>query len=327
MHKPADILNILGSVELFSGVAPDHISVLPLQTLPHSEVYQIRLDSQDLSFILKVPGPNDTADLARRERRFYREIAPRLPTGLSPKCIAEKDIAASGWLLIADLSTTHSAVGGDNVPSEEHSHSFIEALAVLHGITSQRPDVLDTWAQVESSLRFGTFEDRLSSFQINLPSFIDACYKSFDGKTLSFLEHVLPFEELFRLEALPKEAIVHGDAHYGNALFSSSKACLIDWGMPMRAFGEIDVAHAIALNLPASVRRTRESKLHQTYLNALARQGVPSNVEAFRQRYRLGVLYAFASPVSWWRSGVPEQVWRPALANLVDAADELQIRN
>lgn len=319
-----DILKTLGSVEPFSEVSSDDISVEPLQTLPHSEVYRLRVDSRDASFILKVPGPKDHADLARRERRFYRDIAPKLPVGLAPGCVAERDIGSSGWLLLEDLSGTHSPVDGDHVPTEQQSQSFIEALAALHGSTARMPEVLDSWGQVERQLRIGTLDERLSLFRQNLRSFVDAFRESLEDRTRSLLDHALPFHELFQAGPFPGAAIVHGDAHYGNGLFSgSSAACLIDWGMPMRAFGEIDVAHAIALNLPPGVRRARQSELHRVYLDRLAAHGIPPNPEAYRDRYRLGVLYAFASPVSWWRSGVPERVWRPALANLVDAADDL----
>lgn len=284
----------------------------------------MRVESQNLSFILKIPGPSDTADLARRERCFYRHVAPALPADLTPNCIAQNDAGSSGWLLIEDLSDTHTLVEG-HFPSEQQSHRFVEALAALHGSTLQNQGVLDAWAEVEPGLRIGTLEDRLSLFGENLRLFLGALRGSLDQKTTSYLEGALPFSELLQSEHLPSEAMVHGDAHYGNALFSSSGACLIDWGMPMRAFGEIDVAHAIAMNLPPAVRRKREPKLQRLYLEGLAAYGLPGSAELFRFRYRLGVLYAFASPISWWRTGVPEQIWRPALANLVEAADDLGI--
>ena len=98
---------------------------------------------------------------------------------------------------------------------------------------------------------------------------------------------------------------------------------MIDWGMPMLAFGEIDLAHAIALNLPGGSRRVWELELIRIYLEGLSASGVSIDPELFRDRYRLGVLYAVASPISWWRSGLPEELWRPALSNVIEAARDL----
>lgn len=325
-HVPeiSDLMSSLRSVEPLSAVSLDEISLQPLQTLPHSEVYRVRIESHDVGFILKVAGAADIADLARRERRFYRFVAPQLPAGLTPGCIAEKDVGSTGWLLIEDLSGTHGPVARDGIPTQHQSRSFVAALAELHGRTYRRPDVLDAWSRVEADLRIGTLGERLSAFAANLRAFIGASGPSLDDRTMFFLDHALPFRELLRAEPFLDEAIVHGDAHYANALYSdSAAACLIDWGMPMRAFGEIDVAHAIAMNLPPDVRRRREPMLRTHYLERLAARGIAQTMEDFLDRYRLGVLYAFASPVAWWRSGVPERVWRPALANLVDAAEDL----
>jgi ribosomal protein S18 acetylase RimI-like enzyme len=67
------------------------------------------------------------------------------------------------------------------------------------------------------------------------------------------------------------------------------------------------------MNLPAVNGRALEPDLHRRYLEVMAAHGKPQDWDAFRDRYRLGIRYAFASPVSWWLSGVPERFWRASM--------------
>ena len=149
-----------------------------------------------------------------------------------------------------------------------------------------------------------------------------------DQEVERFLEGLSDLQEQIQRLTPQGNVLVHGDAHFANALFSPEPtACLIDWGMPMIGFGEIDLAHALALNLPRHLRREWEEEMFRVYLDKMADHGSVIDKEDLSERYRLGVLYSIMSPIVWWRSGVPDSQWRPALSNSLDAARDLGLMN
>ena len=319
-----EIYNHLLLFDEFSSLSPHEIHVEPLQTLAHSEVYRIRIDAPPTSLILKRPGASDMAGLAERERRFYRHIAPLLPSWLVPNCVLAVEGDQSGWLLIEDLSTTHHAARNPSEPTRQECRCFVEALATLHALTSSSSAIQGQWTKISPELPAGTIEQRLGFFLTALEPFIVMLRDRVDPKVENFLSGLGELNRLIHHGASRTTALVHGDAHFANALYSSApRACLIDWGMPMVGFGEIDLAHALALNLPRHLGRKWEAEMTHVYLDQMAACGSFLDTETFYERYRLGVLYSFVSPVVWWRSGVPETLWWPALNNSLDAARDL----
>ena len=316
-----DIHKHLQQLDEFSALSRHQIRIEPLQTLAHSEVYRIHIDSPPTSLILKRPGAADLAWLAERERRFYRHIAPHLPDWLVPRHVLA--VEQPGWLVIDDLSKTHHAAENPSEPTRQECRCLVEALATLHGLTSN-PTTQDVWARTAAGLPAANIEQRLAFFLTALEPFIVMLRKRLDRKVVDFLSGLNGINELIQQAASPPRAIVHGDAHFANALYSAApRACLIDWGMPMLAFGEIDLAHALALNLPRRLGKAWEAEMVRIYLDQMAACGSSVDSEVFYERYRLGVLYSLVSPVAWWRSGVPEPVWWTALNNSLDAARDL----
>lgn len=312
--------NDLISLDGFRDVSLQDIHVEPLQTLAHSEVYRVRLDSPPTSVILKKSGTSDVAGLAKRERRFYRHIAPLLPSWLVPECLLIIEADQAGRLFIKDLSGSHHSARSPE-PTRVECRCFVEALATLHGLTGSHSTIQNTWTKVATDLSAGTIEQRLSFFQLALGPFVAMIHERVDHAVERFLTDLNDLEGRIKRLGTQADAIIHGDAHFANALFSPEpRACLIDWGMPMIGFGEIDLAHALAMNLPQNLRREWEQEMVGVYLNQMAACGSPIEEAAFYERYRLGVLYSFVSPIVWWRFGVPEPQWRSALANSLSAA-------
>lgn len=308
----------------FTGLSRNQVHVDPLQTLAHSEVYRIRIDAPPTSLILKRPGVADIAGLAVRERRFYRHIAPLLPNWLVPKCVLAVDEGESGWLFIEDLSGTHQSANNPSEPTKEQCRLLVEALATLHGLASTDSTIEGEWTKTSKDLPASTIEQRLGFFQTALDPFVAMLRDRVDRKVLSFLSGLDELNELIHQAAPPMKVLVHGDAHFANVLYpSAAPACLIDWGMPMLGFGEIDLAHALALNLPRHLGRAWEAEMVRVYLDQMAAYGLSVDTETFYERYRLGVLYSFVSPVVWWRSGVPETLWWFAMVNSLSAARDL----
>jgi aminoglycoside phosphotransferase (APT) family kinase protein len=322
-----ELYNHLLSLDDFNDLSPHDIHVESLQTLEHSEVYRIRVDSPRSNLILKKAGPSDVAGLAERERRFYRHIAPLLPGWLVPECVLVVDGDRNGMLFIEDLSGSHQPASSP-VPTRVQCRYFVEALATLHGQTGSRSTVQSTWTKIAGDLPASAIEQRLSFFELALGSFIAMIRDRVDHEVASFLTGLSDLEEQIQRLTPQENVLVHGDAHFANALFSPApNACLIDWGMPMIGFGEIDLAHALALNLPRHLRREWEEEMLSVYLDQMADFGSTIDKETLYERYRLGVLYSFTSPIVWWRSGVPDAQWWPALGNSLDAARDLGFMN
>lgn len=319
-----EVCQRLQRLDGFAGLARADVRVDALQTLAHSEVYRLRVPSRSASFILKRSGAADLAGLAERERRFYRHIAHRLPERLVPGCVLIADDPA-GWLLIEDLSATHAQSGDPLHPTLEHCRALVRALGCLHGFTRTRPAIRQRWHRIAADLPAATMEQRLDFFSVALGPFLQAHRDRLHPGVAALLSRVEGLPALLAAARQPP-ALVHGDAHPGNALYSpASSACLIDWGMPMLGPGEIDLAHALALNLPRRIARRWEHELVHAYRQQLAASGTDPDARSFKERYRLGVLYALTSPVVWWYSGVPESLWWPALSNTVDAAADLTL--
>jgi len=319
-----EIYKHLRLLDEFSGISRNEIHLTPLQTLAHSEVYRIRIDSPPTSLILKRPGAADIAGLAERERQFYRHIAPLLPSWLVPSCVLAVEGGQSGWLVIGDLSKTHRTIRNPSEPTRQECRSLVEALATLHGLTSNSSTIQDEWTKISTALPAGTIKQRLGFFLTALEPFVLMIRGRVDRNVVDFLSGLDEIDKLIHQAASPIKALVHGDAHFANALYSSApQACLIDWGMPMVGFGEIDLAHVLALNLPRHLGRAWEAEMGRVYLEQMAACGSPVDTATFYERYRLGVLYSFVSPVVWWRSGVPEPLWWSTLINSLDAARDL----
>lgn len=318
-----DIYKHLVSLDGFGSLSPQDIHVEPLQTLAHSEVYRVRLNTLSTSVILKKSGAADVAGLANRERQFYRHIAPLLPGWLVPECLLIVEGDQTGRLFIRDLSGSHRSASS-LPPTREECRSFIEALATLHGLTGSHSTIQTTWTRIATDIPAGTIQQRVSFFQLVLGPFIAMIHGRVDRTVESFLTDLSDLEDQIKRMGGQADVIVHGDAHFANALFSPEpRACLIDWGMPMVGFGEIDLAHALAMNLPPNLRREWEQEMAGVYLSQMAACGSPVDEAAFLDRYRAGVLYSFISPVIWWCSGVPEPQWWAALTNSLDAARDL----
>ena len=98
---------------------------------------------------------------------------------------------------------------------------------------------------------------------------------------------------------------------------SAGPACLIDWAMPAIGFGEIDVAHALVLNLTPEQQRRYTTSMKERYARNRERSDPGFNRAAFEARYALAVRFAALSPVLWWAGGLAETVWRTPLANVM----------
>jgi len=111
---------------------------------------------------------------------------------------------------------------------------------------------------------------------------------------------------------------VHGDAHFCNAIFGNGSVRLVDWGNVVLGIGEVDVAHAIAMNLHRSLGRTMEDELLDEYANCCGQ-----DLASTWWRYKAGVLYAITSSIAMWEFGLSETTWRYLFTNAMNTAMDL----
>jgi len=319
-----EIALALSQARLLPQAHANAFEVEEIPTLAHSYVVRVRLLDPDApvpSLIFKRSGASAAAFLTIREARFYRSIAPTLPSGLTPRCFFSDDQGGAATLLLEDLRGSHQ-VCETSCPTLEQATLFVEALAELHA--SGPPSLAEEWARRVGSTAYDTIGGRLGL----LPEFIDRFLAANEAD-------LVPWErELLRAVAAAHErlagfakdqTVLHGDANYWNALYAPARAVLLDWGNACMGPGAIDVAHAVALNLPRDVGREWEALLIEAYCRRLSALGSPEKPGDFGMKYRLAVAYAVGVPAGQWTAGVPRDTWRSLLANALAAARDLDV--
>jgi aminoglycoside phosphotransferase (APT) family kinase protein len=322
------IAEALAKSRLFAGRDAPTFEIEEIPTLGHSYVARVRLLSPESpvpSLIFKCSRAERSAYLTIREARFYRGMAPTLPDGLAPRCFLAEAEGGSATLLLEDLGRSHRACPGTG-PSLEQATAFVEALAELHAAGNGVASLPADWARAMGGITYDTIEGRLGLLGPLLRRFIDAMGDGLDPQALRLIAGI--HSGSARLAGFAGEhSILHGDAHYGNGLYAPGRAVLLDWGNTCLGPGEIDLAHAVALNLPREIGRNWEAALLESYCQRLNEPGVSRSLEDIRARYLLGVLYAVTVPIGHWSAGLPEKTWRRLFENVLAAAGELKVES
>jgi hypothetical protein len=103
----------LGTTGLGNASTSPDFEVEPLTTLAHSYVARVRIkdaNGQPSTVIFKRSAPGVAADLAQREARFYRGVAPLLPAGLTPRCRFAEEAPDSATLRSPKATRPRTAV-------------------------------------------------------------------------------------------------------------------------------------------------------------------------------------------------------------------------
>lgn len=229
-------------------------------------------------------------------------------------------------ILLQDLTTSHRQCEDKPVgPSFQDAKAFVAALAKLHAAGSKIDQLKDIWIEVYGSRSRNDSDGRLASVVEIAKQFKTDMNSSLNHENSWLLGHLDKLKPL--LSNLRKEhTIIHGDAHYWNALYSTDgQTSLIDWGNACMGIGEIDLAHALALNLSRQVRQQWEAVLLELYTETLNLMGVDRELDVTRNRYRIAALYGISEPIGIWHAGFPSSVWLPLLTNALDAAADLDV--
>ena len=258
------------------------IDLLP--TLPHSVVARLTLEDGSTR-IFKCATDARHEEGLRRESAVDDFMLSRFAERVSPRLIDQGERNGALWLLFEDLSSSHFRVDGTKPLSPAHVGRFATLLARVHVQSAERdlpeaasripgfhPVTRGTAAAAELLEQF--FEDPRRRL---LP----------EGSTNLVRTLQAHLSELVsRIEPLCVN-MIHGDAHLGNAMFSPGEAVFVDWATAAIGPGELDAAHAIALNMPRASARSIERQLVSSYATACARLGARTDPEASWWRYRL----------------------------------------
>lgn len=233
-----------------------------------------------------------------------------------PKCFGVIDDGDLGYLFLEDISRTHREANRTQPPSFYECQCLVEALAAFHASMHNQLEVHRLWAEEIGYLPGSTIEERISLSLNSVDEFSEVIKDYLVSRDFdAFTTVVREWNDLAVNDPATK-TLVHGDVHFGNVFFSDGgKACLIDWGMPAIGFGELDVAHLLSLSLSPSMSLRWETKLLHAYCDQLARSGVRYDLSQLEERYLAGIRYCLILPVLWWKAGLPESVWLPALRN------------
>ena len=237
------------------------IAVQPVTTLPHSFVARVELADGHSLFFKQAAGPQAAQSLIR-EIAVNQQVLARMPGIPAPAVIASDGTAAQPWLALADLSKMQPLGGA---PPDLAIEAFVDAMAIKHAL-SQRMDLRATFATVGPPRHVTDGEAQVQQL---LKHFLDG-RPSLADREVAFLARLCErVPDLgARIRSMP-QALVHGDAHFGNGFSEpaltkkqtgSNPAVLIDWAMATRGPSETDLSHALAMNLSRDLSRNYERK-------------------------------------------------------------------
>jgi hypothetical protein len=289
-----------------------------LSTLPHSHVARLtRRDGQ--SAIFKRAGSADFAPGMLKELVINRDVLSRLPQLAAPVLLAWDAEAELPWLIFEDVSRSHQPA--KQPPSDEQIANFVRALAKTHAQSATLP-LRDLFALVEGDIHVG---DGAELVPVVLDTFLHSADPApLPRGTFEILVRIRDGIPMLggQLQSQPG-VLVHGDAHFGNAFYRTDDAVLIDWALAVIGPGEVDLCHALAMNLPRHIGANHEKKMMRQYAASCSEFGHPLTESEVFTRYRNCLLLTVIVAVGMSTvPGMPEPVSRYMITNAINAAIE-----
>ena len=270
--------------------------------------------------VVKRPSEADWSRAAAvAEAGFYRYVGtlPDHPPVL-PRCLA----AADEYLVLADLSPTHSApvtraasIALDGVPTMDALESAVDALAALHAYWWGRdpgPFEVATWWGDER--RFEAYAGRRRRSWERIAAEVPPPARAVYDLVFAGLDR---FGERLRDHDGPL-TLVHGDAYLSNFLVpTSGLGVLLDWQSPSVDIGALDLANMCATFWTREQRRGYEELVLRRYHTGLNRTDYPYG--QLLSDYRIAVADWLLVPVQDAADGSRRDYWWPKMSCLLDA--------
>ena len=287
-----------------------------LFTLPHSAVSRVAL-SDGKTVIVKQAGSGEFADGLRREIVINRDVLSELPEKVAPELLSASADVEVPWLVFEDISATHESLPLGSPPAPPHIEKFVRALGKIHA-QSMQIDLAEAFSNVPGGVYVTDGSERAAPL-------LDAFLHSFDSnrfppRTYDLVKNIRDNIPTIVDLLAGQSALIHGDAHFWNALYSDD-ALVLDWALATVGPGEVDLCHALAMNLPRDFSREHEPPALRLYVQTCSEVGVDLDESDVLDRYRICLLQTVVVAVGMQAVvGMPEAVWTRLFTNAVQSA-------
>lgn len=213
-----------------------------------------------------------------REVAFYRELAATTPVPV-PICYHAAVDPDDGRcvILLQDLTTARRGRSADRCTIADVEVA-VDAIVPLHARWWESPDVMSRpWLDPDANIPVDefhqTFVSQWETFCDKLSIPITDDVRQFADVAASRLRPVL--EQMFYE---PPLTVIHNDYQADNLLFGADDTMaplvVIDWQLPVRGRGPIDLAYLLSGSMTPADRRGHEISLLKRYTAALAHNSV-----------------------------------------------------
>jgi hypothetical protein len=278
---------------------------------------------------LKISKPDTDPDDVRREVCFYQSVVPTMSDPAVVRCFdaAFSEESGRGFVLLEDLSETHSRPPWPLPPETVHCEGAVDCLTWLHAFWWGHPRLGAGVGSLQSEA------DIYASVERDQERF--HCFREFLGDRLSqrrreLFERVLAALPVFRRRLADPDGLtlIHGDAHVWNFLFPTDRVGettrMVDWHTWEIGLGTTDLAYLMAVHWYPERRQRLERRLLERYHSGLVARGVQDydRDDCWRD-YRLAVIDRLLLPMRQWSDGLPPLIWWSHLERIASAFEDL----
>jgi hypothetical protein len=276
-----------------------------------AEVGRVRLRTSDCreTTVIAKHATGAGAAAARREIRFYEQLAPRWDHP-APRLLGATDNGETVLLLTEDLDAAGYHVPGADV-SDSQLYGAIDVLAALHREFWNEVPAAELEPSVTSTAQAWPPEvisRNADAVRTEAARFFEAAPELGDAERSILEEIVDGWERQFQTRVGEGRALtlIHGDFHFlGNVFFTGTdpRPKVIDWSELKPGLGPHDLAYALSV-VPSDDRPARDRALLRRYWEALAAEDY--SWELCEWDFRFSVISnlfqsVFQRSVRWYR--------------------------
>ena len=303
-----------------------------------STLVRVRLEyagdgkSAPTHLLIKSPrtdGAVSFIDEGRKEAAFYTEVAPHSPADVLTTCFegvgSQGD--GAGYIVVEDLSATHHVLSDWPVsPTRADCERFLESLARFHAAWWEHPALGASVGRFMEDAAFAAFVERFAARWTDFRTLLGD--RLSPARTDRYVRLLRAMPRLFdRYRSRRHLTIVHGDAHWWNALFpneGTEAVRIIDWADWRIDTASDDLAYMMALHWYPERRARLEAPLLRYYHDRLVVHGVRGyGFDALVDDYRLSAVWQMTVPVWQAAAKLPPVIWWSHLERAMLAFDDL----
>jgi hypothetical protein len=257
---------------------------------PQSVIVKLATDDPHRLFVMQ------SAKFYAREVRFYDELAADAPVRV-PRCLhASIDPETSMFILVLE------DVGELRHVDQVVGCGFDDAVQALRTLATFQAR---WWGQDLSDIAttFLPMNDGFNQFVVpmlhdqNWPAARIACPDAWPDDVSTFLDGFVAKVPQILDGLMGPNTLIHNDYRVDNLLWDGDDIVVLDFQMSSIASGLLDFAYFVAQSIPKEVRKERFNDLLDTYLAALAANGVVLDRDVAIDKYRRALVFGFMWPL------------------------------